>query len=152
MPELILPGRIQSLRGKDNGTSDWVLIDQNTINRFADATGDDQWIHVDINKAKKGPFGNTIGHGYLILSLSPIFNRSAKFHYDGLKMSINYGLNKVRFTNPVPVDSYIRSKMTISDVEKKGSNRFLITTTHTIEIKGQNKPACIAEVLTMLVF
>lgn len=152
MAESVSADKIKTLVGKDNGTSEWVLIDQERINRFADATDDHQWIHVDIEKAKKGPFGGPIGHGFLTLSLIPIFSKSAKYMPEGLKMSVNYGLNKVRFINPVPVGSRVRSKMVISAVEEKGAGRLLMTVTHTIEIEGQEKPACIAESLGMLFF
>ena len=152
MSELISAEKLKKMIGQENGTSGWVLIDQDRINRFADATEDHQWIHVDIEKAKKGPFGGPIGHGFLTLSLIPIFSKSAKYLPEGLKMGVNYGLNKVRFINPVPVGSQVRSRMVISAVEEKGPGRILMTITHTIEIKGQDKPACIAEALSMLFF
>ena len=152
MSELISAEKLKKMIGQENGTSGWVLIDQDRINRFADATEDHQWIHVDIEKAKKGPFGGPIGHGFLTLSLIPIFSKSAKYLPEGLKMGINYGLNKVRFINPVPVGSQVRSRMVISAVEEKGPGKILMTITHTIEIKGQDKPACIAEALSMLFF
>ena len=152
MSELISVEKLKKMIGQENGTSDWVLIDQDRINRFADATEDHQWIHVDIEKAKKGPFGGPIGHGFLTLSLIPIFNKSAKYLPKGLKIVVNYGLNKVRFINPVPVGSEVRSRMVISAVEEKGPDRILMTNIHTIEIKGQDKPACIAEALFMFFF
>jgi acyl dehydratase len=152
MSELISAEKLKKMIGQENGTSDWVLIDQERINRFADATEDHQWIHVDIEKAKKGPFGGPIGHGFLTLSLIPIFSKSAKYLPEGLKMGVNYGLNKVRFISPVPVGSRVRSRMVISAVEEKEPGRILMTTTHTIEIKGQDKPACIAEALALLFF
>jgi acyl dehydratase len=152
MSELVSAEKLKKMVGQENGVSNWVLIDQDRINRFADATDDHQWIHVDIEKAKKGPFGGPIGHGFLTLSLIPIFSKSAKYLPEGMKMGVNYGLNKVRFINPVPVGSEVRSRMVISAVEEKGPGRILMTTTHTIEIKGQDKPACIAEALSMLFF
>ena len=152
MSELISAEKLKKMVGQENGVSDWVLIDQDRINRFADATDDHQWIHVDIEKAKKGPFGGPIGHGFLTLSLIPIFSKSAKYLPEGMKMGVNYGLNKVRFINPVPVGSQVRSRMVISVVEEKGPGRILMTITHTIEIKGQDKPACIAEALSLLFF
>jgi acyl dehydratase len=135
--------------GQDNGTSDWILIDQDRVNLFADATSDHQWIHVDIENVKNGPFGGTIAHGFLTLSLTPLFSSLGKYLSEGMKMVVNYGLNKVRFINPVLVESRIRSKMVISGVEEKEPGRLLVTTTHTIEIEGQEKPACIAEALAM---
>ena len=152
MSELISAEKLKKMIGQENGTSDWVLIDQERINRFADATEDHQWIHVDIEKAKKGPFGGPIGHGFLTLSLIPIFSKSAKYLPEGLKMGVNYGLNKVRFISPVPVGSRVRSRMVISAVEEKEPGRILLITTHTIEIQGQDKPACIAETLALLFF
>mgnify|MGYP001768523547 FL=1 len=149
MFEMVPVEKLKTMIGQDNGTSDWVLIDQAKVNLFADATDDHQWIHVDVETAKKGPFGGTIAHGFLILSLTPLFSSSGKYLPEGMKMVLNYGLNKVRFINPVPVGSRVRSRMVLSGVEEKDGGRFLITTTHTIEIEGQEKPACIAETLAM---
>jgi acyl dehydratase len=149
MFEMVPVEKLKTMIGQDNGTSEWVLIDQAKVNLFADATGDHQWIHVDVETAKKGPFGGTIAHGFLILSLTPLFSSSGKYLPEGMKMVLNYGLNKVRFINPVPVGSRVRSRMVLSGVEEKDGGRFLITTTHTIEIEGQEKPACIAETLAM---
>lgn len=149
MFEMVPVKKLKTMIGQDNGTSEWVLIDQAKVNLFADATDDHQWIHVDVEQAKKGPFGGTIAHGFLILSLTPLFGSSGKYLPEGMKMVLNYGLNKVRFINPVPVDSRVRSKMIISGVEEKDGGRLLVTTTHTIEIEGQEKPACIAETLAM---
>ena len=149
MFEMVPVEKLKTMIGQDNGTSEWVLIDQAKVNLFADATGDHQWIHVDVETAKKGPFGGTIAHGFLILSLTPLFSSSGKYLPEGMKMVLNYGLNKVRFINPVPVGSRVRSRMVLSGVEEKDGGRFLITTTHTIEIERQEKPACIAETLAM---
>src|SRR4030043_2474248 len=121
MPELVSAEKLKKMVGQENGISDWVLIDQDRINRFADATDDHQWIHVDIEKAKQGPFGGPIGHGFLTLSLIPIFSKSAKYLPQGMKMGINYGLNKLRFINPVPVGSRVRSKKANTDVDEKRS-------------------------------
>ncbi|MGE5544081.1 MAG: MaoC family dehydratase [Bacillota bacterium] len=152
MPEYIPLERFKQMVGQENGTTEWVTIDQDRINRFADVTEDWQWIHVDEEKAKNGPFGKTIGHGFLTLSLLSTFSYQAKYVPEGIKMSINYGLNKVRFLSPVPVGSRVRSHMVISALEEKGPNQLLMTTTHTIEIEGQTKPACIAEALGLLYF
>jgi len=149
MVEMVPVEKLKTMIGQDNGTSDWVLIDQAKVNLFADATDDHQWIHVDVENAKKGPFGGTIAHGFLILSLTALFGSSSKYLPESMKMVLNYGLNKVRFINPVPVGSRVRSKMIISGVEEKDGGRLLVTTTHTIEIEGQDKPACIAETLAM---
>lgn len=149
MFEMVPVEKLKKMIGQDNGVGDWILIDQERVNRFADATDDHQWIHVDVEQARKGPFGSTIAHGFLILSLIPLFSASGKYLPEGMKMVMNYGLNKVRFISPVHVGSRIRSKMVISGVEEKDPGRLLVTTTHTIEIEGQEKPACIAEMLAM---
>ena len=141
--------KFKTLIGEDNGTTDWVVIDQDKINGFADVTGDHQWIHVDIEKAKQGPFGGPIAHGFLTLSLLPVFSYAGKYAIEGATMVINYGLNKVRFISPVPVGSRVRSKMVITAIEEKKPNQILVTNTHTIEIEGQEKPACVAEALGM---
>ncbi len=149
MFEMISLEKLKQMIGQDNGTSDWVLIDQERVNRFADATDDHQWIHVDVEQAKNGPFGGTIAHGFLTLSLIPLFSSSGKYLPEGMKMVINYGLNKVRFIDPVLVGSKVRSRMIISAIEEKEPGRILLTTTHTIEIEGKDKPACVAESLAM---
>ena len=142
--------------GKEIGVSDWVEVKQDRINQFAECTGDHQWIHVNEEMAAKGPFGKTIAHGYLTLSMIPALQSSMKGGTrsvpEGLKviMGVNYGLNKVRLINPVVVDSKIRTRAVLTDVVEKGNGRYLMTTTHTIEIDGQEKPACIAETLSMI--
>jgi len=149
MFELVSIEKLKQMIDQDNGVSDWILIDQERVNRFANATDDHQWIHVDVESAQKGPFGGTIAHGFLILSLIPLFSSSGKYLPEGMKMALNYGLNKVRFIDPVPVGSRVRSRMVISAVEEKDPGRILMTTTHTIEIEGHDKPACVAELLAM---
>jgi acyl dehydratase len=136
-----LPGMV----GKHLGHSDWELIDQDKINRFADATGDHQWIHVDIERAKAGPFGTTIGHGYLTLSLIPVFVFQL-LKVDGAKLVVNYGLNKARFPAPVPAGSRVRMGAEISAVEPV-SGGLQCTLACTFEIEGQPKPACVAEIV-----
>lgn len=140
---------IKKLVGTEFFVSDWKKIDQDQINRFADATGDYQWIHVDTEKAAHGPFGTTIAHGFLTLSHIPFFAYKGAIVPEGTKMTINYGLDKVRFLSPVPVDSQIRDRIVLSRVEESKGGRILLATTHTIEIEGQEKPACIAESLSM---
>lgn len=149
MPERVPLEKFKQLVGQDNGTTDWILIDQDRINQFADVTEDHQWIHIDTEKAEQGPFGKTIAHGFLTLSLLSMFGYSCKYAIEGAKMTVNYGLNKARFINPVPVGSRVRSKIVITAVEEKKPGRVLVTNTHTIEIEGQDKPACVAEVLGM---
>lgn len=141
--------KIKERLGEEILCSDWLEITQERINQFADATGDHQWIHVDPDKAAQGPFGKTIAHGYLVLSLIPYFSGGGGIIPEGTKMAINYGANRVRFINPVPVNSKIRSRAVLNSVEEKGSGRVLVGITHNIEIEGQEKPACVAETLTM---
>lgn len=143
---------MEKLIGKELFVSDWTQVTQEQINKFADATKDFQWIHVDVEKAAKGPFGKTIAHGFLTLSHIPFFSYQAPLKVEGAKMLINYGLNKVRFLNPVISGSKIRDRITLSALEEKPDNRLLITQTHTIEIEGQDKPACVAESLGMIFF
>jgi acyl dehydratase len=146
----VLPiDQIKARIGKELGVSDWLKIEQKRINDFADCTGDHQWIHVNEEMAAQGPFGKTIAHGYLTVSLLPSFSSDISIVPEGTRMAINYGMNKLRFVNPVPVGSKIRDRMSLTNIEEKGGGRFLVTTTHTIEIEGADKPACIAETLTM---
>ena len=138
--------------GKEVFLSDWTQVAQEQINQFADSTKDHQWIHVDAEKAAKGPFGKTIAHGFLTLSHLPFFSYQVPLKMEGAQMSINYGLNKVRFLNPVISGAKIRDRIVLSALEEKPGNRLLMTQTHTIEIEGQEKPACIAEALGMIFF
>ena len=138
--------------GKEIFVSDWTQVTQEQINQFADSTKDHQWIHVDAEKAAAGPFGKTIAHGFLTLSHLPFFSYQIPLKMEGSKMSINYGLDKVRFINPVISGSKIRDRIVLSSLEEKPGNRLLMTQTHTIEIEGQEKPACIAQALGMIFF
>jgi acyl dehydratase len=130
--------------GKHVGYSDWHEITQDRINAFAEATGDHQWIHVDPEKAKDGPFGRTIGHGYLTLSLAP-WLMSEVLHVTGMAMGLNYGLNKLRFPNPVPVGSKLRMGAEVSGVEDVGGGGVQATIDLTFELEGETKPACVAQ-------
>jgi acyl dehydratase len=131
-------------KGEVLGTSDWVTITQEAVNQFAEATGDHQWIHVDPEKAAAGPFGTTIAHGFLTLSLLPVLMHEI-FTVNGLKMGINYGLNKVRFPSPVPVGSKVRGSTTLVDIEDLGNGTSQAIMSTTVEIEGAAKPACVAE-------
>ncbi len=142
----------KELIGKEIFCSDWVEITQEQINQFADCTRDHQWIHVDQEKAAAGPFGTTIAHGFLTLSHIPYFSYQVPMRFEGALMSVNYGLNKVRFLNPVPSGSRIRDRIVLLDLEERPGNRILMTHNHTIEIEGAEKPACVAETLSMLFF
>lgn len=144
--------QIKELVGRELGKSSWLTIDQDRVNRFAHCTDDHQWIHVDEEKAAAGPFGGTIAHGFLTLSLLPRFGEEAGVIPEGTTATINYGLNKVRLLNPVPVGARIRDVMVLKDMTEKGGGRVLSTVVHTIEIEGNEKPACVAESLTMYFF
>jgi acyl dehydratase len=131
--------------GEHLGHSDWLEITQDRVNTFAEATGDHQWIHVDVEKAKKGPFGGPIAHGYLTLSLLPMM-LGQTVHVTGFSMGINYGLNKLRFPSPVPVGSKLRVGAKMLNLEEIAGG-VQLTYECTFEIEGNEKPACVAEVL-----
>jgi acyl dehydratase len=139
---------IAAAAGEELGVSEWIGITQDRIDMFADATGDRQWIHVDPERAAAGPFGATIAHGYLTLSLIPFLGAQV-FAFAGDMARVNYGLNKVRFVSPVTVKSKVRSSVVMLDVTdiEKGQQ---VTLQHTIEIRGNDKPACVAETVTLL--
>jgi acyl dehydratase len=137
---------LPALAGQEIGVSDWVEIDQDRIDKFADATGDHQWIHLDVERAKKEmPGGKTIAHGYLTLSLIPWLAGNL-LRIEGVTRGINYGSNKVRFTNMVPVGSRVRARSKLLSVEARGGGMQL-TSEVTIEIEGAARPACIAETI-----
>ncbi|MFE1953235.1 MaoC family dehydratase [Streptomyces sp. NPDC059524] len=129
--------------GEQLGYSDWAEITQERINQFADATGDHQWIHVDPERAKDGPFGTTIAHGYLTLSLLPLFGPQL-ITVEDMKMGVNYGTNKVRFPAPVPVGSRLRASATITNVEDVAGG-VQVSVAFTVEREGGDKPVCVAE-------
>ncbi|BBT14826.1 dehydratase [Pseudomonas sp. 1D4] len=140
---------LKSYIGKDLGHSEWLTIDQERINQFAECTGDHQFIHVDPEKAKRTPFGTTIAHGFLSLSLIPVLSEKLLVLPEGLKMGINYGLDSVRFIQPVPVNSRVRLALTVLDVTEKNPGQWLIKARATLEIEGQAKPAYVAESLSL---
>ena len=132
--------------GETFGPSSWIEITQEKIDLFADATGDHQWIHVDPERAAAGPFGKTIAHGFLTLALLPRLQHEM-YTVNGIKMAINYGLNKVRFPAPVPVGSKVRTSFEVVAVEEiQGGNQ--VTMTATVEREGGDKPVCVAEVVS----
>ncbi|MCU7651179.1 MULTISPECIES: MaoC family dehydratase [Pseudomonas] len=135
--------------GKELGRSAWLTIDQERINLFAEATGDFQFIHVDPVKAAQTPFGGTIAHGFLTLSLIPKLMEDILVLPKGLKMAVNYGLDSVRFIQPVAVNSQVRLKVDLTDVTEKKPGQWLLKVTATLEIDGQEKPAYIAEPLSL---
>ncbi|MEG3629246.1 MaoC family dehydratase [Streptomyces poriticola] len=129
--------------GEQLGYTDWLEIDQKRIDLFAEATGDHQWIHVDPEKAAQGPFGTTIAHGYLTLSLLPLFGPQL-IEVEGMRMGVNYGTNKVRFPAPVPVGSRLRATATVAGVEEV-SGGVQVTVAFTVEREGGDRPVCVAE-------
>lgn len=133
-----------ALVGQEVAVSDWITITQEQINLFAQATGDHQWIHVDVDKAKAGPFGAPIAHGFLTLSLLPKFFESAMAIVES-RMGVNYGLNKVRFMGPVPVGSRLRARMKLLQCEPIDNQGMQMTWEVTIEREGAPKPVCVAE-------
>jgi acyl dehydratase len=146
---------LQAAIGTESPPGDWFTVTQEQIDQFADVTGDHQWIHVDVERAKNGPFGTTIAHGHLTLSILGLIGHTDQPSNlprpEGQKLGINYGFNRVRFPAPVPVGSRIRSRRTLKSVEIKGG---MIETMSevVVEVEGQDKPACVAESLARMVF
>jgi len=137
---------LTALAGADLGHTGWVEVTQPRVGQFADATGDHQWIHVDAARAAAGPFGGTIAHGYLTLSMViPLFDELLEV--TGISMAINYGLNKVRFPAPVPVGSQIRLAGRLAAVEPAGDNAVQVTADFTVEVDGGARPACVAQAI-----
>ncbi|MGE0325645.1 MAG: MaoC family dehydratase [Polyangiaceae bacterium] len=137
---------VKAAVGAELGPTDYIEIDQQRVNQFADATGDHQWIHVDVERAKSGPFGGTIAHGYLTLSLSSYF-MPRLIRVENISMGLNYGVNKLRFPAPVRVGSRLRARGQIANVEDvKGGVQ--VTIVITLEVEGQEKPACVIESLS----
>jgi acyl dehydratase len=137
--------------GKELGVSDWITVDQRRIDDFAACTGDHQWIHVDVERARReSPFGTTIAHGYLTLSLLPVMAYQVGTLPDGVAASLNYGTDKLRFITPVKSGTRIRDRVTLVAAEDKGGGRILTTTRHVVEIEGEKKPALVADTLALL--
>jgi len=146
MPQPRVFASLDDLRaavGEQLGWTDWLEIEQKRVDQFAEATGDHQWIHVDPERAAQGPFGGTIAHGYLTLSLIPSFTPQL-LQVEGVRMGVNYGLNKVRFPSPVPVGSRLRATAKLAEVTEAGGGVQLVTQV-TIEREGSDKPVCVAE-------
>jgi len=135
--------------GQDLGHSDWLEVDQTRIDRFAECTGDHQFIHVDPEKARQTPFGSTIAHGFLSLSLMPMLMEDRMILPEGLKMAVNYGLDSLRFIQPVKVGSRVRLGLSLTDAHEKNPGQWLLKARVVMEIEGQEKPAYIAEPLTL---
>jgi acyl dehydratase len=134
---------LRTATGEVLGPSDWITVDQAQINAFADATGDHQWIHVDPERAASGPFGTTIAHGFLTLSLMPVMLESL-YKVQGVRMGVNYGLNRVRFPAPVPADSRLRASAEVAEVSDVAGGAQLVLRA-SIERDGGEKPVCVAE-------
>jgi acyl dehydratase len=138
--------------GRPLGVTDWLVIDQKRIDQFADCTGDHQWIHVDVERAtRESPFASTVAHGYLTLALLAHFTYEVGVVPADAGQAVNYGLDRVRFMTPVRAGARIRDRVTLLAAEEKGPGRVLVRAQHTIEIEGEDKPAMVAEALTMLV-
>lgn len=131
--------------GEHLGYSAWHVVTQEQVNKFADATGDHQWIHIDVERAKAGPFGGPIAHGYLTLALAPILLAQV-LQVEGVKMGVNYGTNKVRFPSPVPVGSNLRLGAKLGSVEDVPGGK-QVTVEATFEVEGATKPSCVAELV-----
>ncbi|MDE2605403.1 MAG: MaoC family dehydratase [Burkholderiales bacterium] len=138
---------LAALVGQEVAVSDWIPVTQQQVNLFAEATGDHQWIHVDVERASAGPFGAPIAHGFLTLSLLPKFFESALEVRD-TRMGVNYGLNRVRFTAPVPVGSRLRAHLRLLDCQPVADNGWQMTWGVSVEREGSDKPVCVAESLT----
>lgn len=142
---------LQMLLGLQIGISEWETLDQPRIDRFADCTGDHQWIHVDVERVKaESPMRATIAHGYLVLSLIAPATFEIVTGPLGVTQALNYGLDKVRFLSPVKVDSRVRNRIKLLSIDNKGEGRVLITTENTIEIEGEGRPALIASALVLI--
>jgi acyl dehydratase len=139
-------GELAACVGQEVAVSDWITVTQEQVNRFAEATGDHQWIHVDVDRATAGPFGAPIAHGFLTLSLLPVFFDTA-FEIRQAGMGVNYGLNKVRFTGPVPVGSRLRARMSLVAVSPIDNHGLQMTWLVSVEREGIEKPVCVAEAL-----
>ena len=151
MPHVINPAHLEDYLGKEVGVSDWLTVDQERINQFAEATGDHQYIHVDPERAAQTPFGTTIAHGFLTMSLMVVMGYEAGLKLENTVMGINYGFDKLRFINPVKVNSKIRGRFKLIGAEQKKPNHYLLKHEVTVEIEGEDKPALIAEWLGMTV-
>lgn len=153
MPEAVYAlDTLNQFIGQELGVSSWFEVDQARIQAFADCTGDDQWIHIDVERAgRESPFGAPIAHGYLTLSLLPTLRKEIGVVPEGVWQAVNYGLDRVRFLTPVKAGVCIRARVVLLAAEAKGPDRWLVTTRNTVEIEGEERPAMIAEVLTLFV-
>jgi len=142
---------LQAFVGRELGVSDWLTIDQSQIDRFAECTGDHQWIHVDVERARReSPFGGPVAHGYLTLSLLAPTALEVFIRPAGITQAFNYGLDRVRFITPVKVGARVRNRIKLLSAEEKAGSRILLSTENTIEIEGEQKPALTAVALAMI--
>ena len=142
---------LEQFVGQELGVSDWLTVDQERINEFADCTGDHQWIHVDVERAQReSPLGSTIAHGYLTLALLPAMLTELNIVPEGVSQALNYGLDRVRFIAPVKAGARIRTRAVLLAVEPQNKGRLMLTLQNTVEIEDENKPALIAETLALL--
>ncbi len=143
---------LKALEGHEVGVSDWFEISQERIDAFADATLDHQWIHIDPERAVAGPFGTTIAHGFLTLSLLVHLQTQTELPVEGVKMGINYGLDKVRFITPVPAGGRIRARRTVAEVTEASDGSVQVKSSVTVELEGAERPACVAEPIARYYF
>ena len=141
---------LQAMVGTETSVSEWLEIDQDRIDRFAEVTGDHQWIHVDRARAAAGPFGTTIAHGFLSLSLLPMLSGNVALSVPGVAGGLNYGIDRLRFLTPVKCGARVRTRVRMIALEEKGPGRLLITSETTMEIDGESKPALVATNLAMV--
>ncbi len=142
--------RLKALTGREVGLSEWLPVTQERIDAFAAATGDTQWIHVDPERAARGPLGGTVAHGFLLLSLVPFFNFQNEIFRGRFRMAVNYGLDRVRFPNAARAGCRVRNRAVLKKIEKRGFRKVLLTIENTVEIEGQAKPAMVADVLALI--
>lgn len=142
--------RLKDMIGREVGLSEWFIISQERIDAFAECTEDRQWIHVDPERAARGPLGGTVAQGFLLLSLLPYFNLENEVFSGRVRMAVNYGLDRVRFPHPVRAGSRVRNRAVLKSMKKKGFRRVLLTIENTLEVEGADKPAMVAEVLALI--
>ena len=142
--------KLKAAVGQEVGLSDWFVVSQERIDGFAAATEDRQWIHVDPERAAQSPLGGTVAHGFLLLSLVPFFNYSNEIFTGHFRMAVNYGLDRVRFPHSVRAGSRVRNRAVLKKIEKRGFRRVLVTVENILEVEGEDKPAMVADFLTLV--
>jgi acyl dehydratase len=150
MPERLTPRKLKAFVDKEIGVSDWFVVGQDRIGAFAECTEDRQWIHVDPEKAAKSRLGGTVAHGFLMLSLIPHFLKAIPLLQMKCKMTVNYGLDKVRFIAPVPSGVRVRNRAVLREIRKRGFRKFLLKIENRLEIEGNEEPAVLAELLVLV--